>query len=960
MRTLFLTAAPLRDLTPKPDSQLKDPNLALSAASLAHDTGAIIIGSASTVREHSGNPSTPSRSQSPSSLPPATLYELYPPEPLYDKSDSVFQNPPEDFTELLNFDDKHIYMSADANRTPGSNMQDSQSSSSTSDLGRPSGSRGRVLSVTPYPLYLPPPVARAQESFSTPSAPSPYQQYPPYRQRGGFAGPYTISPQHPVVHQSPPPFAYQPHPGLHASDPSLLSSQSQLVGYPLDTLVPIMQAHPHIYHYPGHSPEGSSSSSHSFPNSPSTMYAHSPVHPSSPPHSPLAPQGAGPPHPQSMPPPHPASYVGQPPYPTPFPYPPPICSVTTHISVSVPDLSLCAWVRTPSPPSRMARALGGTFLLVHTVRPASTSPSKILRTADHVFGDSSPLDAPPVRPASVGTSRNPTDTAPSSPETSSIGPAAERPAQRRPYHPNPPAHRSEWVMWAGNVPSDTTHDELWRFFNSTPSPGSSSTVDSVYGGVSSIFLISRSNCAFVNFQSEEHLLSAIRRFNGVHIRPADPRCPRLVCRVRAREDDLKAGVGGQRGAGMHVKWVRDKRERERELRKQSTSSSEPVMTPSSSPTELAPKMGSLSLSSDDEGGGRHRQPAPHSSSSGSYASTNSSVLMANFPKRYFILKSLTQFDLDLSVEKGLWATQRHNEGILDQAFRTSKEVYLIFGVNKSGEFYGYARMAGPVLHGEHRVSWASRTESPPHRRSSQQSPSQPEGSPSARRDPTFFSPSEQRYDESPCEMSLDASPGATKIPRTGIDVFNRPAQSAPAELHRPHKQLSTFTPSILAQPQKSLNVPVRTGPPLLAAAKQQDSFELDRTAPIRALRERSGSGGTLQDPLLDTVAEEDEKHEQPEEAGEVLDMKQKGRAEEVGLPEPEGTAGAAVSRDGTELEPSVGQALLDEWDKLDEPQPASPTADRRQQGRAAPVAIRQAPQEEREDEDGVTDHVWRT
>ena len=50
-----------------------------------------------------------------------------------------------------------------------------------------------------------------------------------------------------------------------------------------------------------------------------------------------------------------------------------------------------------------------------------------------------------------------------------------------------------------------------------------------------------------------------------------------------------------------------------------------------------------------------------------------------------------QFDLDLSVEKGLWATQRHNEGILDQAYRTSKDVYLIFGVNKSGEFYGYAR-----------------------------------------------------------------------------------------------------------------------------------------------------------------------------------------------------------------------------------------------------------------------------
>lgn len=43
------------------------------------------------------------------------------------------------------------------------------------------------------------------------------------------------------------------------------------------------------------------------------------------------------------------------------------------------------------------------------------------------------------------------------------------------------------------------------------------------------------------------------------------------------------------------------------------------------------------------------------------------------------------------MERELWATQKHNEMILDQAYRTSKEVILIFSVNKSGEFYGYAR-----------------------------------------------------------------------------------------------------------------------------------------------------------------------------------------------------------------------------------------------------------------------------
>ncbi|THU77055.1 YTH-domain-containing protein, partial [Dendrothele bispora CBS 962.96] len=56
-------------------------------------------------------------------------------------------------------------------------------------------------------------------------------------------------------------------------------------------------------------------------------------------------------------------------------------------------------------------------------------------------------------------------------------------------------------------------------------------------------------------------------------------------------------------------------------------------------------------------------------------------------------------NLDLSVQKGLWATQKHNEGILDQAFRTSKEVYIIFGVNKSGEFYGYARVESILVEG---------------------------------------------------------------------------------------------------------------------------------------------------------------------------------------------------------------------------------------------------------------------
>ena len=39
--------------------------------------------------------------------------------------------------------------------------------------------------------------------------------------------------------------------------------------------------------------------------------------------------------------------------------------------------------------------------------------------------------------------------------------------------------------------------------------------------------------------------------------------------------------------------------------------------------------------------------------------------------RYFVVKSLTVEDLDLSVRNGIWATQAHNEAILNKAFAVS-------------------------------------------------------------------------------------------------------------------------------------------------------------------------------------------------------------------------------------------------------------------------------------------------
>ncbi|XP_031495798.1 uncharacterized protein LOC116261259 [Nymphaea colorata] len=64
--------------------------------------------------------------------------------------------------------------------------------------------------------------------------------------------------------------------------------------------------------------------------------------------------------------------------------------------------------------------------------------------------------------------------------------------------------------------------------------------------------------------------------------------------------------------------------------------------------------------------------------------------------RYFIIKSLSHRNIELSVERGIWATQVMNEPILEEAFHNSDRVILIFSVNMSGYFQGYAQMMSPV------------------------------------------------------------------------------------------------------------------------------------------------------------------------------------------------------------------------------------------------------------------------
>ncbi|PWW77279.1 hypothetical protein C7212DRAFT_351450 [Tuber magnatum] len=60
--------------------------------------------------------------------------------------------------------------------------------------------------------------------------------------------------------------------------------------------------------------------------------------------------------------------------------------------------------------------------------------------------------------------------------------------------------------------------------------------------------------------------------------------------------------------------------------------------------------------------------------------------------RYFVVKSFNHDNVKMAQKDELWATQKKNSETFEEAFKTSPDVILVFSVNKSGKFQGYARM----------------------------------------------------------------------------------------------------------------------------------------------------------------------------------------------------------------------------------------------------------------------------
>ena len=432
----------------------------------------------------------------------------------------------------------------------------------------------------------------------------------PYTQRSGYIGQYPLPVQHMgVPHPAPPQFTYGYHPLVHISNIYL-----SMFAY-------CFQHHAQTYPYQSHTPENSPLAR--TPYSASSIYAHQPRAPNS--------QGT---------PPFVGSAYTSLQYPSPeftcrphnyFPlmyqtaqYGPPQY-VQHYASLPKADRRTEWYPHAGSPvPSQQQRDGGRpppTLQRHHTYPYSPLPPHASHAEATPGVDQGAPSSPSPSTPG-IGPSQSSTDLCDEK-HTS------DRPLVRRSYHPKQPLQRSEWTMWAGSVPSDATHDEVWKFFRQLPSQKSDKPEPCP---VVSVFLINRSNCAFINYDTEAHLNEAIEHFHGKLLRPEDPRCLKLACRVRKKDDDLKAGVGAQRGTGMHVNWIK-----EQKAKRGGCLSPDGEESPHQPSVRM---MSSPSVSSNDDD--HRRRPLAKSSSSGSYSSTTSSVLARYFPKRYFILKSLTQ------------------------------------------------------------------------------------------------------------------------------------------------------------------------------------------------------------------------------------------------------------------------------------------------------------------------------
>jgi len=169
----------------------------------------------------------------------------------------------------------------------------------------------------------------------------------------------------------------------------------------------------------------------------------------------------------------------------------------------------------------------------------------------------------------------------------------------------------------GNLPPGTRITDLKDHFSHN------ATQD-----IESVFLISKSNCAFVNYKSDASCTAAMARFHDSRFQGV-----RLVCRLRRGSAPTSAVTPTGPGA---------------------------TMIPTNEST--APISGEESRQHEDVDG-----------IDGTVGVTIDGPL-EKVKEKFFIVKSLTIEDLERSVSSGIWATQAHNEASLNKAYEVSQRV----------------------------------------------------------------------------------------------------------------------------------------------------------------------------------------------------------------------------------------------------------------------------------------------
>lgn len=150
-------------------------------------------------------------------------------------------------------------------------------------------------------------------------------------------------------------------------------------------------------------------------------------------------------------------------------------------------------------------------------------------------------------------------------------------------------------------------------------------------GLESLFLISKSNCAFANFKDEDTCMAAQQKLHDSKFQSV-----RLVSRLRKSTVEGATGVTAPTGPAV-VMNLASKNEQSLDPLPSDVGSSSPAVE---QVTQLQPSpLGEVETAQKD---------------------------------KFFILKSLTVEDLELSVRTGIWATQSHNEESLNNAFKVDE------------------------------------------------------------------------------------------------------------------------------------------------------------------------------------------------------------------------------------------------------------------------------------------------